>query len=235
MAQTYPPGSPCGSGTTVYDLSLSSYDGIYARTDGGKCVRITRSDDQQKLTVTSLSNSAACPTAVPTTDQIGCNAGQAATLQTYDQDLTPSQSLMGTWQGTVWFALPDIYGGCVQSSCANAQLQFTATSATITLPSGCDAGQGSSTISFDPSQYDGTFYRDNDRSRCTRLVVDGNTLYRSQMQNVANCPVMDLPAPDCSTGGSLIWEKYTRSPAIAAAPLLSLIAILGLLSIFFLG
>ena len=113
-------------------------------------------------------------------------------------------------------------------------LSFTADSATVSWPSSCSAGVGSATVPFVSSTYDGTFYLDNVKGQCMRLIVGGTSsapvLYRSMLQASNQCPNADVTSPSCGPGGGLIFETYTPgSPACRQTVFAGLVIFLGTL------
>jgi hypothetical protein len=218
IQQTYPMNSPCGSGTLIAPLSAASYDSRYVRSDSsGKCSQVIL--DGNSLYWSYLSGpSSVCPfnyTGAAPLAQIGCTAGQAASSSTFKLDSTPSTRLMGTWTGTVKYAVPQVFGSCSIGTCTST-ITFTPTTVTLVWPALCGAGSGTTVSAFDPTLYDGVFYLNAASGSCTRLEVIGDTMVRSQLQAGNTCPASDNNEPSCDSGGVFIWETYQRGSATTA-------------------
>ena len=99
---------------------------------------------------------------------------------------SPYANVVGTWKGNVYYAVPDIYGGCVSGSCSS-EITFSADGqVSTTWPADCQPGMGTTVSNINPSQYDGTFYQNSGTNKCIRMIYAGNNLYLTQAQVLLN-------------------------------------------------
>ena len=181
---TYPPNSPCvasgAASTTVSNLASASYDGVYILNDAsGTCntLVLNTAGSTTTLVINALQSGTVCPSANP---GISCGEFDLYSSITLTKTANPFANLVGKWSGSVAYAIPDKYGGCVQGSCSGLSLTYSNDGVyTKTYPSGCGAAVGSITGTIITSNYDGTFYQNPSSLACWRLVAAGSAIYAS--------------------------------------------------------